>query len=251
MTAVEEDKIILRNPCRVRGAGTEQAAERPLLTVKQVFELAGRVGVRPVGNVRKLESGEYRLRYRMVDRTMRRFLGTFPTRAAALRMLWDLAEGGRADSTRDDRFRALVLLAAFASLRWGEVTALKLRDIDLAAGTVRVRFAYTEQDNGKMLLGPPKSRAGLRTVGVPTGIIPDLAAHLAKYTNHDDDALVFTGIKGGPLRRSGFNKLTRWVDVVRTMGVAGPALPRPPAYGQHARSRHGRLSPEPDDTHGT
>jgi hypothetical protein len=28
---------------------------------------------------------------------------------------------------------------------------------------------------------------------------------------------VFIGIKGGPLRRSGFNKLTRWVDVVRTM----------------------------------
>jgi integrase len=32
---------------------------------------------------------------------------------------------------------------------------------------------------------------------------------------------VFTGIKGGPLRRSGFNKLTRWVDVVPTMGVPG------------------------------
>jgi integrase len=221
MTAAEEDKIIPGNPCRIRGAGTEQAAERPVLSVKQVFELAGRVGVRPVGNVRKLDSGEYRLRYRTVDGTMRRFPGTLPTRAAALRMLWDLAEDGRADSTRDDRFRALVLLAAFASLRWGEVTALKRCDIDIAAGTVRVRFAYTEQDNGKMLLGPPKSRAGRRTVGIPARILPDLAAHLAKYTKHDDNALVFTGINGGPLRRSGFNKLTRWVDVVRTMGVPG------------------------------
>lgn len=51
--------------------------------------------------------------------------------------------------------------------------------------------------------------------------MPDIAAHLAKYTKRSDDALVFTGIKGGPLRRSGFNKLTRWVDVVRTMGVPG------------------------------
>jgi hypothetical protein len=30
-----------------------------------------------------------------------------------------------------------------------------------------------------------------------------------------------TGTKGGPLRRSGFSKLTRWVDVVRMMGVPG------------------------------
>ena len=35
-TAVEEDKILARNPCRVRGAGTERAPERPVLTVAQV-----------------------------------------------------------------------------------------------------------------------------------------------------------------------------------------------------------------------
>jgi integrase len=221
MTAVEEDKIIPRNPCRVRGAGTEQAAERPVLSVAQVFELAGRVGVRPVGNIRKLDSGGYRLRYRVAAGSTRRHPEIFPTRAAAVRALWDLAMNGKAETTYDDRFRALVLLAAFASLRWGEVTAFKRRDIDLAAGTVRVRFAYTEQDNGKMLLGPPKSRAGRRTVTIPAAIIPDVKAHLDKYTKRDDDALVFTGIKGGPLRRSGFNKLTRWVDVVRTMGVPG------------------------------
>jgi integrase len=221
MTAVDEDRIILRNPCRVKGAGGEQAAERPVLTVAQVFDLAERVGRRPVGNIRKLDSGEYRLRYRMAGGTMRRHAQTFPTRAAADRALWELAMDGVADATHDDRFRALVLLAAFGSLRWGEVTALKRRDIDIVSGTVRVRFAYTEQDNGKMMLGPPKSRAGRRTVNIPASVLPDIAAHLAKYTKRSDDALIFTGIKGGPLRRSGFNKLTRWVDVVRTMGVPG------------------------------
>ncbi|GAA1837210.1 hypothetical protein [Actinomadura chokoriensis] len=44
----------------MRGAGTEEAAERPVLTVAQVFDLAKRVGVRPVGNIRKLDSDEYR-----------------------------------------------------------------------------------------------------------------------------------------------------------------------------------------------
>jgi Phage integrase, N-terminal SAM-like domain len=33
MTAVEDDKILPRNPCRIRGAGTEDAGERPVLAV--------------------------------------------------------------------------------------------------------------------------------------------------------------------------------------------------------------------------
>lgn len=221
MTAVDEDKILTRNPCRVRGAGKEDASERPTLTVPQVFELAERVGVRPVGNFRKLDNGEYRLRYQVKGGTMRRFPQTFATRAEAERTLWQLAEDGRADTTRDDRLRALILLAAFASLRWGEVTALRRCDIDLTNRTVTVRAAFVERDNGQMILGPPKSRAGLRTVSIPAAIVPDLAAHLEKYTRKGPNALVFTGVKGGPLRRSGFNKITRWMHVVRALGVPG------------------------------
>ncbi|MFG1997920.1 tyrosine-type recombinase/integrase [Spirillospora sp. NPDC048911] len=221
MTAVDEDKILTRNPCKVRGAGTEPEAERPVLTVAQVFELAERVGVRPVGNFRKLDSGEYRLRYRVKDGVMRRFPQTFATREQAERVLYRLAEDGHADVTQDDRLRALVLLAAFASLRWGEVTALRRRDIDVENRTVRVRVAFVERDNGEMVLGPPKSRAGLRTVAIPDAIVPDLIAHLTKYTKRGPDALVFTGIKGGPLRRSGFNKITRWKYAVELLGVPG------------------------------
>jgi hypothetical protein len=33
MTAVNEDRIVLRNPCQVRGADKEQPKERPVLTV--------------------------------------------------------------------------------------------------------------------------------------------------------------------------------------------------------------------------
>jgi Phage integrase, N-terminal SAM-like domain len=56
-TAVEEDKILPSNPCRVRGAGEEHPAERPVLTVIQVFELADLIGCRPVGNIRQLTGG--------------------------------------------------------------------------------------------------------------------------------------------------------------------------------------------------
>lgn len=40
-TAVEEDKILPRNPCRIRGAGEEHAAERPVLTVRSSSWLSG------------------------------------------------------------------------------------------------------------------------------------------------------------------------------------------------------------------
>lgn len=44
-TAVE-DELIRRNPCRIRGAGKETAAERPVATVDQVDALADALGPR-------------------------------------------------------------------------------------------------------------------------------------------------------------------------------------------------------------
>jgi len=111
MTAVEEDKILTRNPCRIRGAGDEDAAERPVLTVAQVSE---QVGLRPVGNVRELPAGGYRLRFSR-NGEMRTSPEVYGTRSEAERALWKLAGEGRADYRQDRRFRALVLLAAFAS----------------------------------------------------------------------------------------------------------------------------------------
>jgi integrase len=54
-----------------------------------------------------------------------------------------MAADDRADCYHDARYRALVLLATFASLRWGEVIARRRCDLDLARRTVRVRAAYT------------------------------------------------------------------------------------------------------------
>ena len=165
-TAVEEDKILPRNPCRIRGAGSEQAPERPVLTVAQVFELAEMVGRRPVGNVRQLAGGGYRLRFQR-NGEMRTAPEIYRTRADAEQALWAMTLDGRADCNHDRRYRALVLLATFASLRWGEAVALRRCDIDLDAGTVRVRASYAERSTGELILGPPKSKAGRRMVGSP------------------------------------------------------------------------------------
>jgi integrase len=178
MTAAEEDKILSRNPCRVRGAGDEDAPERPVLTVAQVFELAEWVGRRPVGNIRSLPDGGYRLRLaRHGER--RTSPEVYRSKADAERALWKMMADGRADFVHDRRYRELVLLATFASLRWGEATALRRCDLDLQAGTVRVRVALVERSTGEMVLGPPKSRVGRRIVGIPDAIIPVLREHLA------------------------------------------------------------------------
>ena len=220
MTAVDEDKILPRNPCCIRGAGDEDAPERPVLTVAQVFELAERVGRRPVGNIRRVAGGGYRLRFRRHGE-MRTSPEVYRDRAAAERALWKMADDGGADCNHDRRFRALVLLATFASLRWGEVIALRRCDLDLEARTVRVRAAVVERSTGELLLGPPKSKAGRRVVGIPGAIVPALHDHLSTFVKSNPGALVFSGVKGGLLRRSNFNKMSGWPYAVRSVGAEG------------------------------
>ena len=128
---------------------------------------------------------------------------------------------GRADCTHDRRFYALVLLATFASLRWGEATALRRCDLDLNTGTVRIRAAYVERSTGEMLLGPPKSKAGRRVVGVSDAIVPALRNHLAVFVKDEPGALIFPGAKGGPLRRGNFNKMSAWPRAVAPIGMTG------------------------------
>jgi integrase len=71
------------------------------------------------------------------------------------------------------------------------------------------------------VLGPPKSSAGLRVVGIPRTIRPVLAEHLSLFAGQAPDALIFPGIKGGPLRRGNFNKLSGWPHAVSAIGAKG------------------------------
>ena len=220
MTAVEEDKILPRNPCRVRGAGEEHAPERPVLAVAQVFELADKVGRTRSGtsaSSRPLDSGS--------ASGVMGSCGPHPRptgrRAEAERTLWNMAGEGRADCEHDRRYRAFVLLATFASLRWGEVTALQRCDLDLDVGSVRVRQAFSERRSpgGKISLGPPKSKAARRVVGIPAVIVPALREHLAAFVKPEPDALVFPSPMGGPMLRRNFNRAVGWSYATSAIGA--------------------------------
>ena len=97
----------------------------------------------------------------------------------------------------DERYRVLVLLAAFARLRWGELAALRCSDIDAQARTVRVTRQLNERDGGGFRFGPPKSEAGVRIVAIPELITPDLTVHIMTYAG-----LVMTGLCS-PARAAG------------------------------------------------
>ncbi|WP_344952580.1 hypothetical protein [Sphaerisporangium flaviroseum] len=66
-----------------------------------------------------------------------------------------------------------------------------------------------ERSTGGLVFGPPKSKAGQRTVGIPQAIVQALQEYIATYVQDEPGALMFPGAKGGPLRRSGFNTRIR------------------------------------------
>lgn len=120
------------------------------------------------------------------------------------------------------RFRAMVLVAAFGSLRFGEVIALRRRDIDLDTGTITITRAYVEARGIGPVIGPPKSAAGRRTVTIPAALVDVLREHMAAHVvDAGADALVFTGPTGAVIRRGNFRKLTKWTKTVADLGLAG------------------------------
>jgi integrase len=119
------------------------------------------------------------------------------------------------------RFRALVLLGAFTSLRYGELAALRRASFGPDCETVKVTASMVELRTGELIFGPPKSKAGRRIVTVPTTIRAEIRRHLDTYVPEDPDALVFTGSKGGALRPGNFHRAARWKHITAEAGLPG------------------------------
>lgn len=141
-----------------------------------------------------------------------------------------------------DRYRALVLVTTFACLRWGEVAALERQDIDTNAGTVRIRQSYTEIRGKRMVLGPPKSRAGRRTVSVPPVILSTIRKHLTDHVGKDPTSLVFITPAGRPIWRGNLNQLLDWSTAVEKdlRARMGHDSPQAALIYQHATSEADR-----------
>jgi len=99
-----------------------------------------------------------------------------------------------------ERLRLAVLLAAWCGLRRGELLGLERRDIDLEGAVLRVERTRQGLENGQVVVGPPKTDAGRRSISIPPHLVPAVADHLDRFTGRGEDAPLFTGVKGGPLR---------------------------------------------------
>ncbi|MET9275596.1 tyrosine-type recombinase/integrase [Kribbella sp. NPDC003557] len=117
------------------------------------------------------------------------------------------------------RYRALVLLAAMGSLRWGELAGLQRRDVSLSRGVVKVRRAAVELPTGELRIGPPKSDAGVRDIHLPELVTEDLRLHFEIYVKPGAESHVFTGAKGALLRRSNFQRA--WRKALKAAEVTG------------------------------
>ena len=119
----------------------------------------------------------------------------------------------------DPRYRALVLVATYSTLRFGELFALRRRNIDLKARTISVVESVAHLASGELIVGPPKSEAGRRTVSVPQSLIAEVAAHLDAYVSKEPTAFVFRGAKGSVPRNSNWSAM--WRKVTESVGLEG------------------------------
>jgi integrase len=86
-------------------------------------------------------------------------------------------------------------------LRPSECFALTIDRVDFLRRRVRVDRQLVTVRAGVPEFGPPKSKAGFRTVPMPDVVGTTVAAHLARYST-GAAGLVFTNTEGRPVRRS-------------------------------------------------
>ena len=117
------------------------------------------------------------------------------------------------------RDRALVLVGAYAGLRWGEAAGLRRQDIDPLRSRIRVTGTAVELRGHVTLDNEPKTARSKRTVPVARGVMRRIEQHLDDHVEAASDSLVFTAPSGGPLFRSwGQNVLQ---PAVQRAGVPG------------------------------
>jgi integrase len=97
-----------------------------------------------------------------------------------------------------DQYQAMILLASWCALRFGELTELRRKDVDLADKVIRVRRAVVLTTEGFKQTSP-KSDAGIPDVAIPPHLLPVLEDHLAKHVGKERDALLFGAKRGGYL----------------------------------------------------
>ncbi|MEO7980343.1 MAG: tyrosine-type recombinase/integrase [Sporichthyaceae bacterium] len=129
-----------------------------------------------------------------------------------------------------ERYRVMTLLAAWCGLRFGELAELRRSDVDLTSGVLRVRRGVVRA-GGEVIVGTPKSDAGIRDVTIPPHLLPAVRDHLRSSIVGGKDGLLFPARSGGHLAPSALYRVfyrardkagrpdLRWHDLRHTGAV--------------------------------
>lgn len=119
----------------------------------------------------------------------------------------------------------MAYLGAVLGLRWGECAGLRVGRLDFLRSTLEVAEHLTRGPHGVMVLGPPKSQAGRRTMAVPAALMALLADHLARkgLTGADGDQFVFPAPQGGHVDYAHFRRRV-WGPATAAAGLQGLAF---------------------------
>jgi integrase len=119
-----------------------------------------------------------------------------------------------ADAIRP-RYRLVVLLATFASLRYGEIIGLQRRHLSVTDGRVKISQQAIQTNDGRTFDGEPKARS-IRTVTLPDFMTAEVEAHLRRYVGRSPSAYVFLGPKGARPTRANFHRI--WNKARKAVG---------------------------------
>lgn len=100
-----------------------------------------------------------------------------------------------------ERYRLMVLLAAWCALRFGELAELRRFDVDTKRGVIRVRRGVVRTTAGRQVKAP-KSDAGSRDVAIPPHLLPLVREHLLAHAEGGREGLLFPARNGGQLAPS-------------------------------------------------
>lgn len=118
-------------------------------------------------------------------------------------------------------WRPMVETMFGTGLRWGEITALRVSDLDLDTATLHVVRAW-KYTASQPVLGAPKSRRSRRTIDLAPETVTLLRAHV---TGRAGDEFVFVNQRGGPVRSGTFHNNV-WQPALALANGIIPMRPR-------------------------
>jgi integrase len=140
-----------------------------------------------------------------------------PRKASAAMSIPTALEVGaavRATGDIEPWYGAFIAVCAFAGLRRGEASALRVGDIDFLRKEIRVVRQVQWTDDGQMEIRGPKYGSE-RTIFIPDGLVTVLSEHIRIYQPGDDpDRWLFPGSRdaGQPAHAA---TVARWWRIVR------------------------------------